>query len=312
MKKFNLITLTLLAAAMPLFGGVPKVDLISADAKWGMHIDLDAIGESPIGQYILDNIKDEKHAQKLDAVAGTLGFDPRKDLSGLTVYGDGTEKNAVALISGNFDPQKLINLAVLEDTYEKTVKGSYTIHSTDQGKHDSKSMSFVGSNLIVFGQTPAIVGKALDVIDGKRPSAAANQEVMDIMKTVDTPFIISHVNLAAIADLNPKAKMLKQGRTSTTVIGQTAERLRGTMVVTMQDEQTATNGMAMMNGLLAMAQMQQDNKELQKALDIFNEIVEVEQHGSAVVFSLDCDMNDVVEHMHKMAEKHHVKRPSKK
>ena len=81
---------------------------IAADAKWVVHVDVDAIRDSKIVQKAFETCPELKESGKhFDMIRDKIGVDLRKDLHGMTLYGPDTDKtHAVAIVFSTVD-QKL-------------------------------------------------------------------------------------------------------------------------------------------------------------------------------------------------------------
>ncbi|MCL4190817.1 MAG: hypothetical protein KJZ87_03660, partial [Thermoguttaceae bacterium] len=79
----------------------PKV--VSGEAKWVVHLDVDAMRDSSLVRTAYQEFVDKCPLAKvalpaLDAARAQIGFDPRTDLHGLTLYGSQVGKEEGVLI----------------------------------------------------------------------------------------------------------------------------------------------------------------------------------------------------------------------
>jgi|GEM_PF-3633129 len=93
----SLLSLAHVANAAPFD---PRV--VSADATWVVHVDLEEAVHSTLGQFVLQNADELGiDLSKLDEAKAQLGIDPLEAIFGMTVYGVGeVGDNPVVVITG--------------------------------------------------------------------------------------------------------------------------------------------------------------------------------------------------------------------
>ena len=163
------LSLATLGQAEPL-----ALKQVAADAKWVMHVDVDALWASAVVQKAyrkgLEMHPDAE--KKMDMVCGMVGMDPRKDLHGVTVYGKDTNKeHGVMIVHANVNQTLLLAMVAKAPDHKATSYGSYELHSwTHKGwKKESHAVTgvFYKPNIMVFAGCDEAVKAALDVLDGK-------------------------------------------------------------------------------------------------------------------------------------------------
>ena len=123
---------------------------VPAGAKWLVHADFDAFDGTEMWRLISQTIS-EKDQKKIDAIATLFGSDPTRDIYGATLYGtDAKEENAVVMIYGRFDKEKLLGLLVLNETYDESeYNGQKLYHWVDEKDNKQKVGMFATDRLIV-------------------------------------------------------------------------------------------------------------------------------------------------------------------
>jgi hypothetical protein len=168
-----------LAAVLGLaaLGRAEPVELkqVAADAKWLVHVDVDAMRASIVVQKAYCKCMEvHKDAQKhFDKVQETLGLDLKKDLHGITVYGKDLDKHhGVLIVHADVNQKLLLEKAQKAPDHKVAKCGSYEIHSWTQ-KHGKESRTVYGTffkpNVLVFAGCASAIHAALDVLDGKSP-----------------------------------------------------------------------------------------------------------------------------------------------
>ncbi|MHC4466696.1 MAG: hypothetical protein ACYSYW_09100 [Planctomycetota bacterium] len=160
------ITLMMLCAVFMLSGSSLAAPLnhmhIPAEAKWLIHADFEAF----------------KNQEKIDAITYIFGSDPTKDIYGITLYGENSEEeNAVVMIYGRFDKEKLLGLLAQNEAYvESEYNGRKLYHWFDDDDNKMKVGMFAADDLIVTSQSQHAVQAAADMLAGKTDSLAGSED----------------------------------------------------------------------------------------------------------------------------------------
>ena len=162
--------LTAIARAEPV-----ELKQVAADAKWLVHVDVDAMRTSVVVQKAYQKCMEmhKEAAEHLDKIHAMLGFDPRKDLHAVTAYGKDLDKNhGVLIVHADVDQKLLLEKAQKAPDHKVAKYGAYEIHSWTH-KHGKASQaafgSFFKSDVLVFAGSLEAIQAALDVLDGKSP-----------------------------------------------------------------------------------------------------------------------------------------------
>jgi hypothetical protein len=162
--------LTVVGRAEPI-----ELKQVPADAKWLIHVDVDAMRESIVVQKAYGKCMEmHKDAQKhFDKVQQTLGLDLKKDLHGITVYGKDLDKHhGVLIVHADVNQKLLLEKAEKAPDHKVAKYGSYEIHSWTH-KHGKESHPAFGTffkpNVLVLAGCDKAIEGALDVLDGKSP-----------------------------------------------------------------------------------------------------------------------------------------------
>ena len=168
MKKtlLSIVALALSVAASQ----AAKIDKasISKDAKFVVHLDLDAFRASKIGTTVLEKIREDKGGEKLDALAEIIGFDPLSAIHGATLSGNGEEDNGILVVKHKADNAKLLAFMKLDENYRKSEHGKHEIHGVgDRSDGERGYISFVNDTTAVLAPSRELVGMGIDLVNGK-------------------------------------------------------------------------------------------------------------------------------------------------
>jgi hypothetical protein len=149
---------------------------VYTNAKWIFHVDLDAFRATQLGQLVQEDIR-QNWQTKIDSLNELFGSDITRDFNAVTFFGSKAgEENAVLLIYGKFNKQKLTALLALNDSYKKSNYNSAILHHwTDDRDKKNRVGTFAADNLIVISQTESEVTSVLDILSGKTRSLAGQQ-----------------------------------------------------------------------------------------------------------------------------------------
>jgi len=152
---------------------------VPADAKWVLHLDMDAVQASKVGAMLTAKLDKDPRAQAgLNEVQILSGMKIPQDLHDVTIYGkDFTPEGGVVLIHAVTDQAKVVNALKLNPTYASATYGAYEVHTwTDKGK--TMHGSYHGAGLILISQSESNLQTALDVLDHKGDAVAPNSPLV--------------------------------------------------------------------------------------------------------------------------------------
>ena len=215
-----LLALTLCVAAPAL--AQLKAAHFPADAKWVMHVDLKALNEAPMGQFLRQAL-DEEARRRLGALKASSGIDAEKDIDSLVVCGKGaTQAGGLMYAYGRFDVQKLTAIAGGAKQFQNKALGERSLLSwSDKGKRTH--LCFIDPTLIVMSQDEQLVQEAVGLIDGRAKGLAAGSSLARLLSHKPGRFVALQANnLAELAGANPQMQLFKQAEAAQLEIGQMA------------------------------------------------------------------------------------------
>jgi len=239
---------------------------VSDTARWVVHADVEGLKATQIGAYVWGKLNEGDAAAKLGAVTAMLGFDPRKDVSTVTLYGKSKDPaQSVALVTGTFQQDHLVALLKGNDTYEALTHGTYTVHSwiDDKKPADGRQYGcFHGANRVLMSRGLDMLKEALDVLDGKH-AALKDGRAFGAVLPVQAPFFMAGADMDDASALNPNAQVLKQAQSGQMALAEQAGTLSLSVQLLSRDASAASNIQAVAQGMVAMAQLNaQQNQDL--------------------------------------------------
>jgi len=287
-----LTILTILALSVSAVGGPLQRREIAADAKWVVHIDLEAAVGSEFGKLVMEELSGGEHVAKLAAFEAAFGFHPLRDVKSITMYGQSfvPGKGAV-LIRGDFDFPLLVTLLRKNDTYEELKYGDYVLHRwIDKRPHKKRSNKpvvgcFRQDGVGVIAGEKELVEQALDVLDGKRENLAAGRSFVATHSTASFQGMFFFAAAQGFHDLpkteNPKAALLKQADGLRLILGEKEGKIYAKLLLAVKTPEIATQIHQVLQGMIAWGMLVGDRRpELAKlaqsaALDVTDTTVQL-------------------------------------
>ncbi len=268
---------------------------VPANPAWVVHVDVDAIRPTAVGQFLLGEMAKPESKAKISVLQSLIGVDLTTQLHGLTLYNTGTDtKDGVLIVYADFDPEKLSNLAQVAKDPRSAKHHGITIRSwvdekkSEEGK-EKRTYGAIKGNRVVLGQQESTVAAALDVLDGG--SSLAGSKNFPQLGAADSPKCIQaaahHLDLPGN---DPHAAMLKLAQGMRLDIGEADGKVKATLALEAKDDDVAQQIYSVAQGLLALGKLQ-NKPETAKLVNALS----VKQDNTWVVASLNVDADDVVE-----------------
>jgi hypothetical protein len=276
---------------------------VAADAKWVMHVDLDALRASAVVQKAYHKCMEmQKDAEKhLDMVSGMIGMDPRKDFHGVTVYGKDTNKeHGVLVVHAKVNQQLLLNMVAMAPEHKVTRYGSYELHSWTHKCPKGKSRTVVGAfyqpDMIVFAACPEIVKAALNVLDGKAPAITGSESPL-AGRTMPGSIFVAR---ASAVDPKTRCPVLKQANSFRVAMGENNGQSFYRARLVMKSAESAEQVKAVVQGFKAMVSLGGKSDGL--AMKLISGL-NVDSEGTKVNVRWNASADDVWTCVEKIAKK---------
>ena len=133
MKNVARMLTLILPLALTSVGSPLQKAQVAADAKWLVHLDVDKLRSTAVGDYVISQVLDAK----LGGLTRQFDFDlDWKKVHSLTAYGTGYQSessfNGVLLIETELDLQKGLDAAIEKTSQENNHKPA-SIQKTQEG-----------------------------------------------------------------------------------------------------------------------------------------------------------------------------------
>ncbi len=294
------MTLMLLSAALTLSASLYAAPLnqthIPAEAKWVIHLDVNMLTSSELwktaGPYIID-----ENQNKIDWFTNLFGFDPTKDIYAATLYGiDSNEENAVFILYGQFNKEKLISLLKQNEYYaESEYQGQKLYHWFDEKDNKKKVGIFASDSMIVISQSQQQVQEMIDLMAGRK-IALQNQKDAPLAKLVESPEN-AIIILAAdgLAQLNKNKKddvVSKNAKTISAVAGEKNGNMYLHANLTADSQEATIQIEQILCGIKAFVELKHANNS--KLMSIL-QTADIQRDENILSFSFQCSSVGLLE-----------------
>ena len=245
---------------------------VPADAKWLAHVDVDAMRASTVVQKAWQKCM-EMHkdaAKHLEKAREMWGFDLQTDLHGLTFFGKEPGKHTgVLIVYAKLDLKQLSEKAEKAPDHKVVKYGSYNLHSwTHKGPHHAGTVSgtsFAGDRLLLASSVEELKA-ALDVLDGKSPSLAADSPLAGKLHP-GTTLLFRAIGLST-ANLPGKCPLAKQMESVRIAVGEQSGQSFFRAKAVMTNAEVVGQVKAIVEGAKALATLHcGSNPQVKKLID---------------------------------------------
>jgi hypothetical protein len=290
--RVALLAVAMLAsAAIPLAAAPLDLAAVPADAKWLMHVDMDAARDSVVVQRAWERmLKMHPHAGgMMDMVTRMAGMDPRKDLRDATAYGRDTDKrNGVMIVRAKANREFLTRMVEKAADHKTMKHGDYTLHAWThkRGRHSGPVVgAFHKDDVMVFARTEAAVTAALDVLDGRQAAVTGDAPLAGRVR----PGSIVVARATAV-DPDTKCPVLKQGKGFRVAMGEHEGKSFYRARLEMASPAAADDVVDVVKGFTALASLRWGGEaDAMKLVDAAKTVVE----GDTCTISWDADADEV-------------------
>jgi hypothetical protein len=191
---------------------------VPADAKWLVHVDVDAARSSSVVQKFVEQCgKDLPRAkERLVELCEKLGLNQCKDLHGITAFSEKLEpKHGVLIADAKWNAKRLQEFVDQAPDHKVIEDGAYKIHTFTAHKGTkhahSVAATVLDSSKLVLASSPEMLKSALQVLEGKAPAIAGKQSPLAATVPSGTIFLARAVDVkdSAVAKMRPVLQLIK-------------------------------------------------------------------------------------------------------
>lgn len=270
----TLITTVLTSIALgtgSLFAAGVASESVSADAKWLVHLNLDAFRSSDIGATLFEDvikpqagdnvmglqIKTDEIYKGIHAVTA-YGMSFNKDLNNIGVLLVKTEARLRAILEATLIQQEA---AGGEDTQVRTIQSDpYMIYSI---MGDQVYAAILPDETLVISKSLDQLANAVDVVENRSPGLdEVSNGFSRLSKAADSFFLLATAEgFNESSMIPPQARVLQLAEAARFALGEAGDDLAFDLILQARDETTRTQLQKIIEGLLALASLTQMNNQ---------------------------------------------------
>lgn len=237
---------------------------ISSDAKWVLHLDVDALRKTKLGARALQLANTKYRAALSDA---GLNFNTDFDkLANITAYGtefkQGDPEGVLILKSRSdlkTDLDALMGLSALSGDESKkilkTTEGDVQNYSVGNDMHGS----LVSSDTLVLGKTKTLLSTGKEALAGKGSNLSTAQTFKEFAPTGDGYFfMVLAQGFGSSASVPPQAQILREAEGGAIVIGEKEDKLFMNLTLKGKNAEVITQMQQVVQGLMALASLSEE------------------------------------------------------
>ncbi|HEX5244094.1 MAG TPA: hypothetical protein VFW23_12590 [Tepidisphaeraceae bacterium] len=280
---------TLILIAPNLRAGPLNAHWVSADAKWLVHVDLDAGLRSKVGQAALDwALANPDLKEAFTRAQATLGMKLPSDIHDVTLYGRSFGPDGVVIVHAELNRDKLMSLLQSTKNLKSSDLRGRTIYTWEEespkdqvdASHTSAG-ALIDDSSVVLGRDKESIVAALDVIDGKQPALDSGSLLAQPAPPGTIGFIAA-IDLESVANGPDRSPLFQKCREGLLAVGEHNEQAFMHAEVTAQSAESAQQLVGVLRGLQALAQLQ--NPQVGKDLALVrvtndDKVVHVDWHA---------------------------------
>jgi hypothetical protein len=233
------------------------------------------------------------------------GIDIETDIESVLAYmlpGDEGQKQGVVLARGHFNRDKIGTLLTSHGATTEEFEGTKVYSHPQAGKNGPGGLAFLGESLVAVGSTDSVKRTIHEMTSGGQGNVIGNREVMDLIHSVQ-----GNSNAWAVGRFDVLAGQAKLPSQVTSQMppvkyfaaaGHVNGGVSGSVSMEATDEAAATNLAKIVDGFMALAQMQFGSKpEAQKLIQQLNLRTTKEDRRVAISFSISPELLGIMQQM---------------
>lgn len=247
MRRVLLILMLVLSVSLRAGEASPVPD----GAKWIIHVECRKIIGGDLGVFITQVAAKPEAVAGLAQIEAVFGVKLLSDIQAVTIFGeDASEEKTVLAIRGTFDRTKLTALVEKAGQHVAANYANRNIHTWhDAEKNKNPFACLAADNLLLVGNSDAMLRRCIDAFDAKTPAAAIGAD----LNTPATLAFCAVRDLQRLQGADPKAAILRKVTELRAHADAKDKQLSVALEARTLDEAAAKNVKSIAEGLRALA-----------------------------------------------------------
>jgi len=280
--------------------------IVSDDAKWLAHLDMQALKDSTIGLFALARVKEEIAKENDTLISIDIDL-VAEELHSVTAYGTSfdkeSDKNSVLIVRTGPRARSIIDSHIASMEWE--LEGKTGIKRLDDKAHDTYLIgnevyaSFLRDDLWVSSKSYDQIEKALRVIDGETRNLDASDSDLLIKEGSGFFFLATANGLDSLGDVPPQAKILQKAKGAQLGLGERGDMFRANLALSTPDAEVSSQLSRIVQGLVALASFAEIGNE---SLNTLMNNLDVEESDRYVSFDIEYPVVGLIKILKTLAE----------
>ena len=298
-------TMQILAAALlatTVAGGPLQKEQVSADAKWLLHLDVDQLRTTRVGEVLVKEVLEKNFSEPKMKLKNDLGFDlDVSRISSITAYGSDYgpgRAGKVLLIKTDLEFQKALDGAIEKFASQGDEVPVKKLEGDDAGLysiHNEVFVAFLPGHLVAAGRSIGSVKKEAAVLSGKSPNIVSSKTFSQFPGSKKNSFFVASAeSFNSDATIPPQAQILKMADGGQVVLGERGDNLFLSISLRAKTSEVVTQMQQAIQGFLALISLsQQGNKDLLQLA----QSAKVSADDNIVSLSVEFPADSAIEHL---------------
>ena len=250
------------------FAGPLEPGKVAGDAKWVVHLDLEAFRKTSLGQHLVEKLLKPKLEQNEQFKKLNLSIN-LENIGSLTAYGPAFEKNGegVLVLSTTANVKKdldtLVGMAALSDNEQKDFvmvqEKPFALYSFKNQVYFAPNVG----NVVLLAKSRDLLEHARDVVLDKADNLAKAASFKEYPALGDKSYFVAMAEgFNDLTGIPPQAQVLRETKGARVALGEKDENVFLNLVFKANDEQTSTKIQQILQGLVALVSLSQPDKEI--------------------------------------------------
>ena len=270
MKALSSLLILSLTLSVPAWAGPLQKNRIAGDAKWLLHVDLDNLRQTQLGEFLLTKFLSE-HA---DGVKTGFHIDPKTVLEkvrSLTAYGSSydvqRDPQGVLIIDTDRETQKILEGIVAaqllqnpDGPLQQVKNAPFTLYSLNHELFVSPQPD----GMVIAGKSQEQIERARKVLSGETGNLNSSKAFSGFAQAPDNFFFLGIAEaFNSLGGLPPQARILQMAQSARLVLGEKADKVFLNLVLQGRDSDVNRQIQQVIEGMIALVSLgQKDNKDL--------------------------------------------------
>ena len=289
MKK-PLSCLAVVLLALPLCADKLDKRVVSSDARWLVHVDVQAAVGSMLFQLIREHheMQEDFDLDELDEFREEFGLDPFKDVLSVTVWGTGkSEREAVVIVETTAAIDNLLPRLSEVDHYRPIQVGTYAVHSFGEEDDDEQVFAYLhearGSarRTVVLAHDREMLVRGIDTLVGHAPNLAqATNPVLRVSPQPGSFVLLAADGISELAHMDPTSQIAKLAQGVVFELGEQNEAVFASLTIQAEDEAKARQITDVLRGVVALASLVTASHDVPPGLADLAQALRFESNGT--------------------------------